>query len=128
VNLFKIIYSGITTEFKTFALDSYLPIVSQSSFSERSDDNSFKRGDSVDSNVESKQCEFTFSGDDFDVYTFKNLMQNTIRQNQFTIEIPRIEPFNDGDSSGSYNVRRLSIGNVKRKPYYYNISTILYKD
>ena len=128
MNLFKIIYSGITTEFKTFALDSYLPIVSQSSFSERSDDNSFKRGDSVDGNVESKQCEFTFSGDDFDVYTFKNLMQNTIRQNQFTIEIPRIEPFNDGDSSGSYNVRRLSIGNVKRKPYYYNISTILYKD
>ena len=125
--MLKIIYLGTTYEFKTFALDSYLPIVSQSSFSERSDDNSFKRGDSVDVNVESKQCEFTFSGNDYDVKTFKLLMLNTIRQEPFTLVIPRIEPFNDGDSSGSYNVRRLTIGNVNRRPYYYNISTILYK-
>jgi len=126
--LLKIIYLGITHEFKTFALDSYLPIVSQSSYSERSDDNSFKRGDSVNGGVESNQCEFTFSGNDYDVKTFKLLMLNTIRQNPFTLVIPRIQPFNDGDSSGSYNVRRLTIGNVKRRPYYYNITTILYKD
>ena len=125
--MLKIIYQGVTHEFKTFALDSYLPIVSESSFIERSDDNSFKRGESVNGGADSRQCEFTFSGNDYDVKTFKLLMQNTIRQNPFTLVIPRIEPFNDGDSSGSYLVRRLSVGNVKRRPYYYNISTILYK-
>ena len=125
--MLKITYLAVEYNFKSFSLNEYKPLLSEAVYNVKSDNNIFKRGESNDTTVTNRKVELSYRGYSEDVETFKELLENTIRIGTFTIQVDRVDLFNNGSFGGSHDVKCIGIGQVTRDDLYFNINFLVYK-
>lgn len=125
--MLKLTYNLVEYNYKSFSLSDYKPLLRESTYNVKSDSNIFKRGKSTDTLVVNRKVELSYRGYADDVEDFKLLLENTIRINTFSIQVERVDLFNDGNFGGSHDVKCIGIGQVTRDDLYFNINFLVYK-